>query len=131
MRKEMEEKLRSLGIPLPSSKQEKLQLLWNMVTEFCQSFKNTIRGRLITTFSQKEKAAITGGAKIKQYYSKLYEEFQERGFSVTSQYSDPDVERAIKQHEGYSMPGFPSVDVFNYLLKPCLGQIKEPALECL
>jgi len=44
----------------------------------------------------------------------------EKGFSVTSQYSDPDIERAIKQHEGYSMPGFPSVDVFNYLLSPCL-----------
>lgn len=29
------------------------------------------------------------------------------------------------------MPGFPSVDVFNYLLQPCLRQIKEPALECL
>jgi len=29
------------------------------------------------------------------------------------------------------MPGFPSVDVFNYLLSPCLQQIKEPALECL
>ena len=50
---------------------------------------------------------------------------------MTSQYSDVDIERAIKQHEGYSMPGFPSVDVFIYLLKPCLTQIKEPALECL
>lgn len=29
------------------------------------------------------------------------------------------------------MPGFPSVDVFNYLLQPCLGQIKEPAMDCL
>jgi len=29
------------------------------------------------------------------------------------------------------MPGFPSVDVFNYLLSPTLVQIKEPALECL
>ena len=102
-----------------------------MVTQFCQSFNNTIKGRLISTFSQKDKASITGGAKIKQYYAKLYEEFQEKGFSVTSQYSDPDIERAIKQHEGYSMPGFPSVDVFNYLISPCMQQIKEPALDCL
>lgn len=102
-----------------------------MVTEFCQSFKNAIGGRLIATFSQKEKAQITGGAKIKQFYAALYQDFLEKGFSVTNQYSDTDIERAIKQHEGYSMPGFPSVDVFNYLIGPCLSQIKEPAHDCL
>jgi dynamin 1-like protein len=35
MKKDMEDKLKGLGNPLPSSKQEKLQLLWFMVTEFC------------------------------------------------------------------------------------------------
>ena len=29
------------------------------------------------------------------------------------------------------MPGFPSVDVFNYLLQPKMALIKEPALDCL
>lgn len=96
LKKEMEDKLKSLGTPLPSTKAEKLQLLWNMVSQFCQSFNNTIRGRLISTFSQKDKQSISGGAKIKQYYSKLYDEYLEKGFSVTSSYSDPDIERAIK-----------------------------------
>jgi len=50
---------------------------------------------------------------------------------VTGDYSDPDIERAIKQDEGYSMPGFPSVDVFNYLLQPELNRIKDPAQDCL
>jgi len=35
MKKDMEDKLKGLGNPLPNSKQEKLQLLWFMVTEFC------------------------------------------------------------------------------------------------
>lgn len=34
-------------------------------------------------------------------------------------------------HEGDSIPGFPSVDVFIYLLQPKLEKIREPALECL
>ncbi len=51
LRKDLEEKHRNLGPPLPSRPQEKMQLLWNMVTEFCQSYKNTIGGRLIKTFS--------------------------------------------------------------------------------
>ncbi len=68
LKKDMEEKLKGLGPPLPHEKHEKMQLLWNMVTEFCSSFKNTIGGRLIKTFSQKEKASLSGGAKIKGYY---------------------------------------------------------------
>jgi len=32
LKKEMDDKLKSLGQPLPSSKAEKLQLLWDMVT---------------------------------------------------------------------------------------------------
>lgn len=96
-----------------------MQLLWNMVTEFVQAYKNTIGGRLIKTFSQKDKVGMSGGAKIKEYYGHLYEEFSER-FKATDDYTDNDIIRAIKQHEGYSMPGFPSVDVFIYLLSPCL-----------
>jgi len=64
LKKDHEEKLKNLGPPLPSEKQEKMQLLWNMVTEFCQQFKNTIGGRLIKTYNSKDKS-ITGGAKIK------------------------------------------------------------------
>ena len=44
LKRDFDEKLRNLGEPLPSSQREKMQLLWNMVTEFCQSFKNTISG---------------------------------------------------------------------------------------
>jgi replication fork clamp-binding protein CrfC len=97
LKKDVDEKLRNLGAPLPNSPEEKMQLLWNMVTEFCQSYKNTIGGRLIKTFSAKNNTTgITGGAKIKQYYGHLYEEYAERNFSVTGEYSDPDIERAIK-----------------------------------
>jgi hypothetical protein len=128
-RRDVEEQLRCLGPPLPSDSNEKLQLLWNMVTEFCSNFKNTIAGRYI---SQPEKATkgISGGTRIKHYYYKIYKEFI-GNYSATSTYSDVDIERAIKIHEGYSMPGFPSVDVFIYLLQPQLRQLREPATECL
>ena len=128
-RRDVEEQLRCLGPPLPHESTEKLQLLWNMVTEFCTNFKNTIAGRYI---SQPDKATrgVSGGARIKHYYYKIYKEFI-GSYSATSTYSDVDIERAIKIHEGYSMPGFPSVDVFIYLLQPQLNQLREPAMECL
>ncbi|CAI2387254.1 unnamed protein product [Moneuplotes crassus] len=128
-RKEVEDRLRELGPPLPEEGSEKMQLLWNMVTEFCTNFKNTIGGRYI---SQQDKTTkgVSGGARIKHYYYKLYKEYI-GGYSATDSYSDVDIERAIKIHEGYSMPGFPSVDVFIYLLQPQLSQLREPAMECL
>ena len=128
-RRDVDEQLRCLGPALPTDSTEKLQLLWNMVTEFCSNFKNTIAGRYI---SQPEKATkgISGGTRIKHYYYKIYKEYI-GSYSATSTYSDVDIERAIKIHEGYSMPGFPSVDVFIYLLQPQLRQLREPAMECL
>ncbi len=41
------------------------------------------------------------------------------------------IERAIAMHEGDSIPGFPSVDVFYYLIQPQLEKLREPALDCL
>lgn len=41
------------------------------------------------------------------------------------------IERAIAMHEGDSIPGFPSVDVFYYLIQPQLEKLREPAIELL
>jgi len=41
------------------------------------------------------------------------------------------IERAIAMHEGDSIPGFPSVDVFYFLVQPQLEKLREPALDCL
>ncbi len=52
-------------------------------------------------------------------------------FSATQEYSDKDVEKAIILHEGDNLPGFPSADVFLYLIQPQLEKLKEPAVDCL
>ena len=43
--KETEDDLRDLGPPMPAESGEKLQLLWNMITEFISTYKNTISGK--------------------------------------------------------------------------------------
>ena len=128
-RRDIEDELKNLGPPLPKSSTEKLQLLWNMITEFWMNFRNTIGGKYIST-SDKATKGVSGGARIKHYYYKIYKEYI-GGYSATSSYSDVEIERAIKIHEGYSMPGFPSVDVFIFLLQPQLQKLREPAIECL
>jgi len=46
----------------------------------------------------------------------LYNEFE--GYRACSEYTDMHIQKAIQMHEGDGMPGFPSVDVFIYLITP-------------
>jgi vacuolar protein sorting-associated protein 1 len=62
------------------------------------------------------KKEISGGAKIKMHFYSLYKEFT--NFNACGEYTDIDIEKAIILHEGDSLPGFPSIDVFNNLIQP-------------
>ena len=59
----------------------------------------------------------------------MYQEFD--GFRATTEYDDLYIQRAIQMHEGDGLPGFPSVDVFIYLITPQLEKLRDPALELL
>lgn len=41
--KDCDERLRELGPSTPVEAKQKTQLLWNMITDYCETFKNTIR----------------------------------------------------------------------------------------
>lgn len=62
-------------------------------------------------------------------FYKLYGDLE--NLKATQEYTDMMIERAIAMHEGDSIPGFPSVDVFYYLVQPQLEKLREPALDCL
>ena len=47
-------------------------------------------------------------------FYKLYGDLEQ--MKATQEYTDMVIERAIAMHEGDSIPGFPSVDVFYYLV---------------
>ena len=131
--KDIEERLRDLGPPLPSESTEKMHLLWNMITDFVTIYRNTITGKFdskrYANTSQNSKRELSGGAKIKLHFYNLYRQFV--NFNATSEYTDADIEKAIMLHEGDTIPGFPSVDVFIYLIQPQLEKLREPALDLL
>jgi dynamin 1-like protein len=43
--RECEDRTRELGPSAPVDGKSKTQLLWNMITDFCETYKNTIRGK--------------------------------------------------------------------------------------
>jgi len=119
---------------MPSSSADKMHLLWNMITEFVQTYKNQIGGkydarRKVTTGGGPQRQELSGGARIKMGFYRLYADLEQ--IKATQEYNDMVIERAIAMHEGDSIPGFPSVDVFYYLVQPQLEKLREPALDCL
>lgn len=72
---------------------------------------------------------LSGGAKIKMNMYNLYSEFS--NYRATQDYNDMHIQKAIQMHEGDGLPGFPSVDVFIYLINPQLEKLRDPALELI
>eukprot|EP00331_Platyophrya_macrostoma_P028242 CAMPEP_0176434354 /NCGR_PEP_ID=MMETSP0127-20121128/16626_1 /TAXON_ID=938130 /ORGANISM="Platyophrya macrostoma, Strain WH" /LENGTH=781 /DNA_ID=CAMNT_0017817073 /DNA_START=42 /DNA_END=2387 /DNA_ORIENTATION=+ len=126
---ECEDRLKDLGTPLPQTAGEKLHVLWEMTTSFCENFKNQIRGKYDMKHFQ-VKTELSGAAKIRSMFNDVYEDYTPGNkYRATATYSDRDIQKAIFLHEGDSIPGFPSIDAFLSLLQPQLDKLKEPALD--
>ena len=125
--KTAEEELASLGQPMPLDDAGKMSLLWTMLNEYCDIFRNVLRGK----FDNKKLSFLKdeGGYKIKVLYKQLLLEFT-GDYKATAGYKDEDIQYALTVHEGDSIPGFPSVDAFIFLLTPQLEKLKEPIEEC-
>ena len=125
--KTAEEELASLGQPMPTDDAGKMSLLWNMINEYCDIFRKVLQGK----FNYKGQSFLEGegGFKIKILYKKLLDEFT-GDYKATAGYRDEDINYALTIHEGDSIPGFPSVDAFIYLLRPQLEKLKDPIEEC-
>ena len=124
--KTAEEELASLGQPMPTDDAGKMSLLWNMINEFCDVFRKVLQGK----YNNKRVNFLEGegGFKIKILYKKLLEEFI-GDYKATAGYTDENINYALTIHEGDSIPGFPSVDAFIYLLRPQLEKLKDPIEE--
>ena len=122
-----EEELKILGTPMPTDEAGKISMIWNLLSEFCEIFKHILRGK----YDPKRAGYLRdeGGYKVKAIFKNLLEEYT-GDYNVTDSYSDADINYAFQSHEGDSIPGFPSVDAFYFLLKPKLEQLKEPVYEC-
>ena len=125
--RQAEEELQGLGQPMPTDDAGKMSMLWNMINEYCDIFRNVLQGK----YTNKRLSFLDGegGFKIKILYKKLLEEFTGE-YKATKGYTDENINYALTIHEGDSIPGFPSVDAFIYLLRPQLEKLKDPIEEC-
>ena len=123
-----EEELSHFGQPLPIDDIGKLNVLWNMLSEYCETYKNVLKGKYDSKRLNYVKEE--GGHIVKSMLKGLLDDYS-GDYKATKDYSDEYINKALSIHEGDSIPGFPSVDAFIYLLKPELEKVREPVSECL
>jgi hypothetical protein len=97
-----------------------------LLTQFTDRYIGEIKGKGASDINQKldKEVKLSTGSIIKSMFEDLYSEEAKRDFKITSDLSDDDIERAIKNHQGDSIPGFPSIHAFLYLLSPRLEKLK-------
>lgn len=122
-------KLESLGSSAPTDTTERVHLLWQMTTDYCEVFGGIIKGRYVSRIHDfVDKDAVTG-VQIRAIFNELLESFVSQ--KVFDQLTDYEIDQAIQMHEGDSLPGFPSPDTFEYLILPQLQKLVPPSVECL
>lgn len=132
-RRALQDRLDELGEGVPVDEPEQVQVMWTLVTDYCEMFKNTIRGKydrkLQRYMIHMPSNSISGGARVRTIMNDFLLDFMD--VSITADMSDDDIDRAIRVHEGDSLPGFPSPDTFEFLALPHLQKIAIPAVECV
>ena len=108
-------------------------MIWKLLTQFTERYIGEIKGKGGYEVSQKveKEVRLSTGSIIKAMFEDLYDEESKKDFKVSADLRDDDIERAIKNHQGDSIPGFPSIHAFLYLLSPRLEKLKEPAIDLL
>mmetsp|Transcript_4410 Transcript_4410/g.10199 ORF Transcript_4410/g.10199 Transcript_4410/m.10199 type:complete len:808 (-) Transcript_4410:35-2458(-) len=134
-RQKVEMRIQELGEGVPMVEAERKQLMWTMISDYCDMFTNTIRGKYDRKL-QRYMASLpagsnteSGGAKIREIMNDFLVEYMQQG--ITADMSNGDIDKALHMHEGDSLPGFPSPDTFEFLALPHLQKITIPSLECV
>jgi hypothetical protein len=82
--KECEDNLNALGNPLPPDSIGKLNLLWTMLSEYCETFRNILKGKYDS--KRMENFKNEGGFKIKEKFRNLLEKFT-GDYKATAKYT--------------------------------------------
>lgn len=131
----VQDRLSELGEGVPLEFVQKTHLMWTLVTDYCDLFKNTIRGkydRKLSKYTLNIHGGVvsgSGGARVRSIMSDFLGEHLD--VNITAAMTDEDIDSAIRLHEGDSLPGFPSPDTFEFLALPHLQKLNSPSIECV
>ena len=124
--KELREKIEAfdqeyklLGRPLPEMDTEKIQLILNMVTDFCNAYMNSIKGKYSRIKKDKDKEPI--GVSIRRLLLSIYKDYDQS--KLDEILSDSLIKATFVNYGSSSLPGFPPYSAFQKLLHPLLQKL--------
>lgn len=116
---EYEQELRSLGTPLPESNEEKIQVVLGLLTEFCNNYSTSLKGKYTKLKKSNEKEPVS--VQVRRLLINVFKELEET--KVDNLLSDKLIRAAFVNYSSSSLPGFPSFSVFQKLLQPLLNNM--------
>jgi hypothetical protein len=119
--KEIREKLEKLGPGIAKTPQELIDYVWKLIAKFLRIFKNSLEGTRDPEYGEEP-----FGPKIRKMLNEFYKDHYDD--PATEDLKDDDIDKAMRDFPGESIPGFPSIDAFLALLNPLLSKLKSPAL---
>lgn len=114
-----EQEHRQLGTPLPDNGSEKIQLILNMVTEFCNAYSNSIKGKYSRIKKDKEREPI--GVSIRRLLLGIFTDHDPN--KLDEVLTDKLVKATFVNYGSSGLPGFPPYSAFQKLLHPLLQKL--------
>lgn len=111
-----EDELRQLGTPLPEYASDKIQLVMNMVTDFCNAYTNSIKGKFTKAKKGSEKEPI--GVEIRKMLSEVFKDYDRK--KAEALLSDKFIKSCFVNYSSSALTGYPSFSAFQKLLYPLL-----------
>lgn len=111
-----ERELRELGNPLPEHSSDKLQLIYNLASEFCVAYKDSIKGKYIKNRDDRDKDPV--GVEIRRRLIQIFNDYDLS--KIDELLSDKLIKASFVNYGASSLPGFPSFSAFQKLLQPLL-----------
>ena len=116
---EYDQEYRQLGTPLPEFDQEKIQLILNMVTEFCNAYSNSIKGKYSRIKKNKDKEPI--GVSIRRLLLGIFKDYDQS--KLDSILTDKLIKATFVNYGSSGLPGFPPYSAFKRLLSPLMQKL--------
>nr|XP_027202792.1 dynamin-A-like [Dermatophagoides pteronyssinus] len=130
--REARSELALLGNEVPINKKNNSHIVWTCVNDFCTLFNNLLAGKYderLVLDNERDLTELCGGSQLRQVYDDLLsEEYQD---NMLFELSQEEIKKAISLHQGVGLPGFLSLDTFEFLILPHLQNLRHPALQCL
>ena len=133
-KRKAKEQLDLMGEDFPDTEERKLEMVFKLVRRFKDNYEQELYGKYfhepIASKKDKEKqskrSADTITFSLNKIFHELYEEFSDKNFRVTKEYTNDYIRNAIDVYQGESIPGFHSFDSFLYLIHPKIDMLKQP-----